>query len=113
MQKTTSRTTPLRNASGTGGTVTIRAIRPDDKGRMVDALRDVSPESLYRRTFSAKRDLSDDDLKQLTEVDFENVVALVAVMTRRGAGQDRGRRAVHPDRGIRGSAEGGGRIPDR
>jgi GNAT superfamily N-acetyltransferase len=47
---------------------------------MADALREVSPESLYRRTFSAKRDLRDDDLKQLTEVDFENVVALVAIM---------------------------------
>lgn len=63
-----------------GRQVTIRAIRPDDKGRMADALREVSPESLYRRTFSAKRDLSDDDLRQLTEVDFENIVALVAVM---------------------------------
>jgi GNAT superfamily N-acetyltransferase len=63
-----------------GRTVTIRAIHPDDKGRMADALREVSPESLYRRTFSAKRDLGDDDLKQLTEVDFENVVALVAIM---------------------------------
>jgi GNAT superfamily N-acetyltransferase len=40
----------------------------------------VSTESLYRRTFSAKRDLTEDDLKQLTEVDFENVVALVAIM---------------------------------
>ena len=63
-----------------GRQVMIRAIRPDDKGCMADALREVSPESLYRRTFSAKRELSDDDLKQLTEVDFENVVALLAVM---------------------------------
>jgi RimJ/RimL family protein N-acetyltransferase len=63
-----------------GRQVTIRAIRPDDKGAMADALREVSPESLYRRTFSAKRDLSDDDLRRLTEVDFENVVALVVVM---------------------------------
>ena len=63
-----------------GGPVTIRAIRPDDKGRLSDALREVSPDSLYGRTFSAKRDLSDDDLRQLTEGDFENVVALVAVM---------------------------------
>jgi len=63
-----------------GRPVTIRAIRPDDKGGMADALREVSSESLYRRTFSAKRYLSDDDLRKLTEVDFENVVALVAVM---------------------------------
>lgn len=63
-----------------GRQVVIRAIRPDDKGAMADALREVSPESLYRRTFSAKRDLSDDDLRRLTEVDFENIVALVVVM---------------------------------
>jgi GNAT superfamily N-acetyltransferase len=61
-----------------GRTVTIRAIRPDDKGRMADTLRQVSPESLYRRTFSAKRDLSSEELKNLTEVDFVNIVALVA-----------------------------------
>ena len=48
---------------------------------MTGALRKVSPESLYRRTFSAKRDLQDDELGQLTEVDFTNVVALVAVMS--------------------------------
>ncbi len=63
-----------------GNIVTIRAIRPDDKGRMADALREASSESLYRRTFSAKRELSDEELKQLTAVDFENVVALVAIM---------------------------------
>ncbi len=63
-----------------GHQVTIRAIRPDDKGRMADALREMCSESLYRRTFSVKRDLSDDDLRQLTEFNFENVVAPVAVM---------------------------------
>jgi GNAT superfamily N-acetyltransferase len=69
----------VREGLRNGRTVTIRAVRPDDKGRMVDALLEVSPESLYRRTFSAKRNLTEDDLKHLTDVDFENVVALVAV----------------------------------
>jgi GNAT superfamily N-acetyltransferase len=63
-----------------GRLIKIRAIRPDDGGSMADALRKVSPESLYRRTFSAKRDLGEHDIRQLTDVDFENVVALVAVM---------------------------------
>jgi GNAT superfamily N-acetyltransferase len=63
-----------------GRQVTIRAIRPDDKGSLADTLREVSSESLYRRTFSVKRELSDDDLKRLTEVDFKNVVALVTEM---------------------------------
>ncbi len=70
-----------------GLSVTIRAVRPDDKGRMVDALREASPETLYRRMFSVKRDLSEADLKQLTEVDFEKIVALVVVI--KEDGQDR------------------------
>jgi len=64
-----------------GRLVTIRSIRPDDKGRVTDALLKVSSESLYRRTFSAKRVLGDDELEQLTGVDFKNIVALVAVMS--------------------------------
>ncbi len=63
-----------------GRHVTIRAIHPIDKGRITDTLRNVSPESFYRRAFSPKRDLNEDDLRRLTEVDFRNVVALVAVM---------------------------------
>lgn len=63
-----------------GRTVTIRAISHDDKGRIADAFREVSSESFYRRIFSVKKDLSDHELKQLTEVDFQNVVALVAEM---------------------------------
>jgi RimJ/RimL family protein N-acetyltransferase len=70
-----------------GQQVTIRAIRPDDRGQMADALRKLSAESFYRRTFSPKRDLSEGDLRKLTEVDFKNVVALVAVLNEEG--QDR------------------------
>jgi hypothetical protein len=35
-------------------TVTIRAIRPDDKGLIVDALNTVSAESIYRRFLGVK-----------------------------------------------------------
>lgn len=67
-----------------GREVTIRAISPGDKGRIAEALRELSSESFYRRTFSPKRDLSPDDLTQLTDVDFDNVVALTAVMNEEG-----------------------------
>jgi RimJ/RimL family protein N-acetyltransferase len=70
-----------------GKQVTIRAIRPDDKGSIAGTLKELSSESFYRRTFSPKHELSHNDLKQLTEVDFENVVALTAVMHEEG--QDR------------------------
>ncbi len=61
-------------------TVKIRAIRPDDKGLVIEAIRGVSAESLYSRFFSPKKALTDDDLKKTTEVDSVDVVALVAVM---------------------------------
>jgi RimJ/RimL family protein N-acetyltransferase len=70
----------LRN----GRSVTIRAIRPDDKGIMIDALSKVSPQSLYFRLFSGKRKFSDDEMIQITTVDFVNIVALVAVLDEDG-----------------------------
>ena len=76
-------TEQLRN----GKLVTIRAIRVEDKNSVAEAIRDVSSESFYRRIFSSKRELSDKELQHLTEVDFENVIALVAVM--REEDQDR------------------------
>ena len=65
----------------------IRAVRPDDKGLVIEALRDVSADSVYRRLFTAKRDITADGLKKITEVDFVNVVALVAVLEKDGNDQ--------------------------
>jgi ribosomal protein S18 acetylase RimI-like enzyme len=65
-------------------TVTLRAIRPDDKGHLADTLGKVSPESFYLRLFSGKRNFSDDELKRMTSVDFVNIVALVAVLEKDG-----------------------------
>ena len=67
-----------------GRSVTIRAIRPDDKGPLIDALGKVSRQSLYLRLFSAKRKFSDDEMNQMTAVDFVNIVALVAVLEEDG-----------------------------
>ncbi len=61
-------------------TVTIRAIRPEDKGLIIDGLNKVSAESLYRRFLILKKEFTAHDLKQATEVDFVNAVALVAVL---------------------------------
>ena len=63
-----------------GRSVTIRAIRPDDKGLLIDALNKVSPQSLYFRLFSGKRKFSDDEMNQIVAVDFVDIVALVAVL---------------------------------
>jgi len=60
-----------------GTAVTIRAIRREDKGRLLEAFKNLDRESVYRRFFSPKKELSDNELDQLTDVDFSEVVALV------------------------------------
>jgi hypothetical protein len=52
--------------------VTIRAIRPDDKGLIVDGLNTVSAESIYRRFLTTKKEITPQGLKLVTEVDFVN-----------------------------------------
>jgi RimJ/RimL family protein N-acetyltransferase len=60
-----------------GTAVTIRAIRPDDKNRIVAAFKNLESESVYTRFFSYKHELTDHELTTITEVDFETTVALV------------------------------------
>jgi GNAT superfamily N-acetyltransferase len=64
--------------------LTIRAIRPDDKGLVIEGLREVSADSIYRRLFTTKKEITADGLKQVTEVDFVNVAALVALLEKDG-----------------------------
>jgi RimJ/RimL family protein N-acetyltransferase len=68
-----------------GTEVTVRAIRSDDAPHILQAFDELDPEAIYRRFFSPKRELSDADLKQLTEVDFSQVVALVVTAKQQGA----------------------------
>jgi GNAT superfamily N-acetyltransferase len=63
-----------------GTTVRIRFIRPDDKNRLSEAFRNLEAESIYTRFFYHKKALSEGELKAATEVDFENVVALVVTV---------------------------------
>lgn len=63
-----------------GVAVTLRAIRPDDRERLRKAFGHLDPRTIYTRFFGAKRELSDAELTVATEVDFDTVVALVAVL---------------------------------
>ena len=63
-----------------GTAVRVRAVRPDDKKRLAEAFRNLEKESVYTRFFYQKRELSTDDLKSATEVDFDTVVALVVAI---------------------------------
>ena len=68
-----------------GTEVTVRAIRRDDGPAILKAFTELDTESIYRRFFSPKKELSDAELKQLTDVDFESVMALVATALEDGA----------------------------
>lgn len=68
-----------------GTPVLIRAIRPDDRQRIIDAFRKLEPETIYTRFFSAKKQLSEDDLSRIDASDFVRAVALVATI---GEGAD-------------------------
>jgi RimJ/RimL family protein N-acetyltransferase len=61
-----------------GTLVTIRAIRKDDKERLLQAFRALDREAVYSRFFSPKKELTNTELEQVTDVDFRQVVALVA-----------------------------------
>ena len=69
-----------------GTTVTIRAIRGDDGGKVLEAFTNLDRESIYTRFFTYKRHLTETELRQLTDVDFDHVVALV-VTTRTRDGE--------------------------
>jgi len=58
--------------------VTIRAIKPDDKELFRQAFNGLEAGSIYMRFFGPRKELTDRELVQATEVDFFRTVALVA-----------------------------------
>ena len=63
-----------------GGTVHIRPIRPDDARAHRAFFSHQSAESVYRRFFSAKRELTDAEVKHFTTVDYHDRMAFVAFL---------------------------------
>ena len=63
-----------------GTQVTVRAVCPDDKDKIVAAFHALGPETVYARFFQHKADLTAEELRHATEPDFENDVALVTTL---------------------------------
>jgi GNAT superfamily N-acetyltransferase len=61
-----------------GSVIHLREVRPSDKGAIAEGFERLSPESRYRRFFTAMSRLSDADLKYLTEVDHHDHEAVLA-----------------------------------
>ncbi len=66
-----------------GHSVRIRALRPDDKQRLLDLFKRQSMESIHYRFSASKSRLTAPELHYLTELDFDRHVGLAAV---RGSG---------------------------
>jgi ribosomal protein S18 acetylase RimI-like enzyme len=62
-----------------GTAVTLRPILPTDKDRLRRGFRRLSPQSRYRRFGAPVKDLSDKQLRYLTEIDHENHMAWIAL----------------------------------
>jgi protein lysine acetyltransferase len=62
--------------------VILRPIRRGDKAALARGIRELSPESARRRFLTPKTSLTATELRYLTEVDFVNHFALVAVRAR-------------------------------
>ena len=60
-----------------GTAVTVRSIGREDAKQVLETFKALDRESIYRRFFSPKNELSPVELEQLTDVDFSQVVALV------------------------------------
>ena len=70
----------LRN----GASLTIRALLPSDRAEMLAAVGRFSEETLHRRFFAPKRSFSEREIEIFLNVDFENHVALAAVLSQDG-----------------------------
>jgi GNAT superfamily N-acetyltransferase len=64
---------------GEHSSILIRPIEPSDRAALTAGLARMSPESRYRRFLSPTANLTENELRYLTEVDHHDHEALVAV----------------------------------
>lgn len=62
-----------------GGVVHFRPIRPEDAPLEHEFILRVGPQSMYQRFFRAKKDLSPEELRYFTTVDYDDRMALIAL----------------------------------
>jgi len=60
-----------------GTPVRVRAIRADDRQRLVAGFGELDADAVYARFHGMKKSLTDDELRRLTQPDFERSVVLV------------------------------------
>ena len=70
---------PMRFTLRNGAGVIVRPILPQDKERLVQAFAMLSEQSRYRRFGTAVQRLTDEQLRYLTEIDYDDHMAWVAL----------------------------------
>ncbi|MFN7955197.1 MAG: GNAT family N-acetyltransferase [bacterium] len=70
----------VRDVLKDGGSVLVRAIRPDDKPGLVDLFQRLSPRSIYFRFMGTKKRLTEEELVRFTELDFIDHVGLAVTL---------------------------------
>ena len=64
-----------------GSTAVLREVRPEDKPLFREGFSELSAHSRYLRFFEARKTLTEEDLRYLTEVDGHDHHAIVAIAT--------------------------------
>jgi GNAT superfamily N-acetyltransferase len=67
------------DASWAAAGITIRAVGAKDRAKIAEAFRALEQRTIYQRFFFPKKELSDDELRQLTQPEAASEVVLVAV----------------------------------
>jgi len=67
-----------------GRPIRIRALHPEDREAMGRTVRGLSEETIYRRLFSPRQHMSEQEIAYYMNVDFVSHVALVAVFAENG-----------------------------
>ena len=70
---------PMRFTLRNGAPVVVRPILPEDKDRLVAAFAELSETSRYRRFGTQVQRLTEDQLRYLTEIDYDDHMAWVAL----------------------------------
>jgi GNAT superfamily N-acetyltransferase len=63
-----------------GAIILLRPIVPEDKAKLLEGFHRMSPESRYYRFMTTTEELTDEQLRYLTEIDYENHFALAAIV---------------------------------
>ncbi len=67
-----------------GSQVTLRAIRPDDAPRLQQAFSQLTPHTIYMRFLQAAKELTDQQARELAEVDYQQRMAIVGYILEGG-----------------------------